>query len=341
MSDERKLYDCELIQDLLPLYQDDVCSDVSRKAVEEHLSECDTCRIVAEKLKNTTVDDSLVYEKNGVLREHAKKERRKSVTVGVGMAGILMIPVIVCLICNLAIGHGLDWFFIVLTSLLVTASLTVVPLIVQEKRGLWTLGSFVISLILLLLVTSIYSHGNWFFLAVIPTIFGLSVVFMPYVVLNIRLPKVLEHSKALIVMLWDTIWLYAVIVVCGLHVKNPQEYWDVSLKITTFCVIYPWILFLIIRYLRVNGLIKAGMSIGLTGIFVAVVNDVIVFITDGKWHMALSDADLSYWGENVSGVNVLDANIKWIFFLTLVVIGVLLIVAGIMKAYRLSKCNKK
>lgn len=340
MRDERKAYDCELIQDLLPLYQDNVCSDVSRKIVEEHLAECDACSNVAEKLKNTTVDDSLVREKNGVLREHAKQERRKSVTVGVCMAGILMIPVIVCLICNLAIGHGLDWFFIVLASLLVTASLTVIPMVIQDNRGLWTLGSFVLSLTLLLLVTSIYSHGKWFFLADIPTIFGLSVVFMPYVIRNIRLPKVFEHSKALIVMLWDTIWLYAVIVVCGLHTKNPQEYWNVSLKITTFCVIYPWILFLVIRYLRVNGLIKAGISIGLTGIFVAFVNDVIFFVTDGKWHMALLDADLSYWGENVSGVNVLDANIKLMILLTLVLIGVLLIVAGIMKTYRLNKSER-
>lgn len=334
MSDERKAYDCEIIQDLLPLYQDEVCSGVSRKVVEEHLAECDNCRNVAEKLKNTSVDDRLVQEKNGVLREHAKKERRKTVTIGMCMAGILMIPVIVCLICNLAIGHGLDWFFIVLASLFVTASLTVVPMIVQENRGLWTLGGFVVSLIALLLVINIYTHSNWFFLAAIPIIFGLSVVFMPYVARSIRLPKVLEYSKSLIVMLWDTIWLYAVIIVCGLYVKNSQEYWNVSLKITTFCVIYIWILFLVIRYLGVNGLIKAGISICLTGIFVAVINDVIFFITDGKWRMALRDADFSYWGGNVADVNVLDANTKLMILLISVVIGILLIISGIVKMCR-------
>lgn len=337
MSDERKAYDCELIQDLLPLYQDDVCSAVSKKIVEEHLEDCASCRNVAEKLQNTTVDDRIIREKNGVLREHARQERKKSVMVGVCMAGILMIPVIVCLICNLAIGHGLDWFFIVLASLLVTASITVVPMVVQDSRGLWTLGSFVGSLILLLLVTNIYTHGNWFFLAAIPVIFGLSVVFMPYVIQNIRLPKVFEHGKALIVMIWDTIWLYAVIIVCGFYVKNPGMYWDIALKITTFCVIYPWIIFLVIRYLRVNGLIKAGISISLTGIFVTFANDVILFIIDGKWHMALLDVDLSYWGESVSGVNVLDANIKLIVLLALVVIGGVLIWAGIIVRKRACK----
>lgn len=328
MSDERKAYDCGLIQDLLPLYQDDVCSAASKKIVEEHLEDCAACRDVAEKLHNTTVDDRIVREKNGVLREHARQERRKSVMVGVCMAGILMIPVIVCLICNLAIGHGLDWFFIVLASLLVTASITVIPMLVQDNRGLWTLGSFSVSLILLLLVTDIYTHGNWFFLAAIPVIFGLSVVFMPYVIRSIRLPKVFKHSKALIVMIWDTVWLYAVIIVCGFHVKNPEMYWDISLKITTFCIIYPWIIFLVIRYLKMNGLIKAGISTVLTGVFVAFANDVILFILDGKWHMALLDADLSYWG-----VNVLDANIKLIGLLVTVIIGGVLIGAGIIRTY--------
>ncbi len=36
--------DCELIQDLLPLYQENICSDATRRAVEEHLCECEACR---------------------------------------------------------------------------------------------------------------------------------------------------------------------------------------------------------------------------------------------------------------------------------------------------------
>lgn len=331
MKDERKAFDCELIQDLLPLYQDDVCSDVSRKAVEEHLTGCDACREVAEKLKNTSVDDRLVREKNGVLKEHAKKERRKTVTIGMGMAGILMIPVIVCLICNLAIGHGLDWFFIVLASLLLTASLTVVPMVIQENRGLWTLGGFTASLVLLLLVICIYTNGNWFLLAVIPVIFGLSVVFMPYVIRNLYLPKALKNSKAVLVMLWDTIWLYAVIIVCGFYAANQQNYWDISLKITTFSIIYPWIIFLVVRYLKTNGLIKAGICSALTGIFIPLVSDVVYFVIEGKWHMVLLDADFSCWRENAQNVNVLDANIKLIILLTCVGIGILLMAMGIVK----------
>lgn len=35
---------CEMIQDLLPLYCDGVCSEESRRAVEEHLQDCEACR---------------------------------------------------------------------------------------------------------------------------------------------------------------------------------------------------------------------------------------------------------------------------------------------------------
>lgn len=37
-------YECELIQDLLPLYEEALCSDATRRAVEEHLCECEACR---------------------------------------------------------------------------------------------------------------------------------------------------------------------------------------------------------------------------------------------------------------------------------------------------------
>ncbi len=37
-------YPCEMIQDLLPLYLDGVCSEESKIAIEKHLSECSACK---------------------------------------------------------------------------------------------------------------------------------------------------------------------------------------------------------------------------------------------------------------------------------------------------------
>ena len=38
-----KFLPCELVQDLLPLYHDGVCSDTSRKLVDSHLETCEKC----------------------------------------------------------------------------------------------------------------------------------------------------------------------------------------------------------------------------------------------------------------------------------------------------------
>ena len=42
---------CKVINDLLPLYYDDVCSEETKMIVEEHLKECEGCRNVVEKMK--------------------------------------------------------------------------------------------------------------------------------------------------------------------------------------------------------------------------------------------------------------------------------------------------
>lgn len=45
-----KEINCEIIQDLLPGYIDDVISEVSRDAVEEHMEQCSVCKTVYEEM---------------------------------------------------------------------------------------------------------------------------------------------------------------------------------------------------------------------------------------------------------------------------------------------------
>ena len=49
---EKKL-ECEIVRDLLPLYHDDVVSEVTKTAVAEHLSECEDC---AEEYRKLSAD---------------------------------------------------------------------------------------------------------------------------------------------------------------------------------------------------------------------------------------------------------------------------------------------
>lgn len=43
--------DCKVIEDLIPLYLDDVCSGQTKEIVEDHLNECEECRNLIDKTK--------------------------------------------------------------------------------------------------------------------------------------------------------------------------------------------------------------------------------------------------------------------------------------------------
>ena len=158
-------YNCDLISDLLPLYKDDICSPSSKKIVEEHLEECPACKKLFSDMSDVTIDEEIVKERNEVIKTQAKSFKRKSAFAGSIIGLIFSIPILVCLIVNLATGHGLTWFFIVLAGILVAASLIIVPLMVPENKMFTTMASFTASVLLLLGIICIYTRGNWFLVA--------------------------------------------------------------------------------------------------------------------------------------------------------------------------------
>ena len=48
--------ECEIIRDLMPLYLDACCSEGSRRLLEDHIKECDSCRkLLGEMSKELVV----------------------------------------------------------------------------------------------------------------------------------------------------------------------------------------------------------------------------------------------------------------------------------------------
>lgn len=56
MNSEHTTIKCEVIQDLMPSYLDEICSDASRELVEQHMLNCESCRKRCELLKNWSND---------------------------------------------------------------------------------------------------------------------------------------------------------------------------------------------------------------------------------------------------------------------------------------------
>jgi len=319
-------YPCETVRDLIPLYHDNVCSDSSRKIVEEHLEECGLCKSEMEKIDNVTYDNCLQLEREDVVGHHTKTVKRKSLVAGLYTSGILAIPILVCLIVNLATGHALDWFFIVLTSLMVLASLTVVPMIAEERKFLLTLGSFTGSLMLLFFVCCVYTGGDWFWVASISTLFGLTVVFLPYVLVKLLRKGIASRHKALITMTVDTAFLYTVIVVSVLY-GGGANHLRTGLLSTTVSVLFAWVLFVIIRYLKVNGLVKAGICVIIGSVFTAMMNDIVAWIIEGTMKTSLASVNLMRWNSDI----LINANVSMLEIILGCVTGVVLLIFGILR----------
>ena len=75
---------CEIVRDLLPLYEDGLCSEESRGAVEEHLKSCEACRKLlpegpAEAGQEPAAEESSAAERGvlqGISREWKRQKRR-------------------------------------------------------------------------------------------------------------------------------------------------------------------------------------------------------------------------------------------------------------------------
>lgn len=317
--------DCEIIQDLLPLYIDDVCSTKSKFVVEEHVSECSRCKELLSKLDNQTVTQELSIEKNRVIEKHLEKEKKRSTMIGLITAAILMIPVIVCLICNLTVGHTLNWFFIVLTSIMVFASITVVPLLVNDRKILWTACSFTISLMALLGTICIYSGGKWFYIAVVPSVAGLVICLMPFLIRYISLPVGVRNHKALISMVVESIAVFSIIIAAGLYSKYPG-YWDVAIPITSYCLLIFWVVVLILRYLSISKMFRASVASLVSSFLLAFVNDVVSLSLGEFDGINLANADLTNWNASTN-----NGNVGWCIIATGVILTLMFAVLGCKK----------
>ena len=212
---------CEIVRDLLPLYVDDVCSPASRGLVEEHLEQCSDCKGYLRRLRDGEAEQVLSEEKDSVIRGQARRFKRRSELAGTIIAGIFMIPILVCLIVNIASGRGMGWFFIVAAALATAASLSIVPLLVPEDKLFWTFGAFTVSLMLLLGVCCLYTHGTWFRVAASASLFGLALIGLPFAIRAKPLQGwVAGRNKAILVIAVDVILFANMMNMITLHSKS-------------------------------------------------------------------------------------------------------------------------
>ena len=67
---------CDIVRDLMPLYVDDVCSDDSRKLIEDHINHCSKCQNELAAMKDPIECPPL--SESETVRLHFLKSEKKS-----------------------------------------------------------------------------------------------------------------------------------------------------------------------------------------------------------------------------------------------------------------------
>lgn len=324
-----KFNECDVVQDLLPLYYDNACTSASKKMVEQHLMTCEKCKKTYEALRNTTIDTVMKNESVGILERHAKKERNMAYKAGIMIALILMVPVLITFIVSMSSGGGLGVFAVLTASMLLVASLSVVPLLSTQRRMTKSILASVIALLLIFFFVDRMNGGGEFVLWTVPTIFGLSIVFFPLVIRNITLPAILSDKKALITLTWDTLWLFLTIFEVCNHsgdIEGMRTGYTVSLILMTGV----WLVFLIARYLPVNVWIKAGIILIISCIWTAFTNDVYAYFAEHKKQLTILSTNFSDWSNNIC----FNANVYTLILIFGGIVGGGLLVYGIINMKR-------
>lgn len=84
---------CELVQDLLPLYHDGVCSEESRVLVEDHVKECESCRALLRELRGEVTVPHEKPDDLGVMKSLEGQVRKKTWVKGIcaALAAVLLL----------------------------------------------------------------------------------------------------------------------------------------------------------------------------------------------------------------------------------------------------------
>lgn len=95
---------CSIVDDLLPLYLEDMCSEDSKAALEEHLQECHACREKSARMRNSDSFPQTTKQENRFpIVDYVKKVKRHRIRIGIAIALISILAVCILTLCGLTV----------------------------------------------------------------------------------------------------------------------------------------------------------------------------------------------------------------------------------------------
>lgn len=175
-------------------------------------------------------------------------------TVSYGIAALT------CFICNLAISHRLDWFFIVFASLALAFSLTCLPILLKREKAVLCLSAASLCLLLLILACGLYTGGGWLAAGLSITAVCLALPWSLYALWRFCGRQLLSLGLGIL-----TLWTFALLAVIW-AVTGDRRLLRLGFPIAAYCYAYVWGIFAILRFARINGWFKAAAITALAAV---------------------------------------------------------------------------
>lgn len=252
-----------------------------------------------------------------------------------------IIALITCFIVNLAVSHTLDWFWIVLTALLLSATFTVIPKYIKKFKLIFIPLSQIAAFLLLIITCRIYSNGQWSVL--IPGIsvaYAYIIVFLPIIIARYNLPEHIKKNNALISIAVDWIWLLGLLAYICVYNRG-DWFFGLALPICGVCLLLPVIVVLILQKLKTNAFIKAGLLFLTCFLWNNIIGYTVNALLNGRgWS---GKGNWNPFGANFSiwTVEYISCNVQAIVSLSLLAVAFVLLVVGMTVRLSANKNNAK
>ncbi len=257
----------------------------------------DICRVlnISEKELITASDDTTYRQ---MKKQSAKYERIQRLTFWIPTSAYLL-SFLICLICTLCGVMPFSTLFIVAASLLCAfLFFPSVTKFFENQRLLAYLATSAVGVVLLLVVCGIATKSVlWIPTAVLGTLLGYAVVFLPIILKKYSKNGFISTHKTFISFVADMV--LTIILVATVQILTP-----INLRNAEMTVLYcfsPLLITGVVVSLRLNGMIKGGICTIIFGIYAFFANYFVGFTFDEPVDMKINLAD---WATYTNG-NVL------------------------------------
>ncbi|MBR2499312.1 MAG: helix-turn-helix transcriptional regulator [Clostridia bacterium] len=245
------------------------------------------------------------------------------------------IAILTCFICNLAVSGTLSWFWIVLSALLLSFTLINLPKFIKKHKLLLIPLFDYVSLIILLAVCAIYTAGDWFFVASVSVLLGLTMIFMPIFIAKFSVFNRIKKYNDFVSFFIDFVVLNVLLLVIESYtLMHGVNAWYLKTALPIAVVVYLALNVVVsLRFLRTNKLLKTGLMLLLTKIFIFS-PPLFIKVSNPALQKELDDlnvfmANLSVWNEST-----IDNNVFLIILLVMVALTTIFTAIGLIKHFR-------